>query len=60
MPADGGIVLSTPMYWFYELSQAALNPARAFSDATRLFFKNPINPLAHTTFGKSVAATAEL
>ena len=26
----------------------------------RLFFKNPVNPLAHTTYGKSVAAAMEL
>ena len=44
--------LSTPLYWLYEMSHAALNPARAWADATRLFFKNPVNPLSHTTFGK--------
>jgi poly(3-hydroxybutyrate) depolymerase len=27
---------------------------------TRLYFKNPLNPLTHTTFGKTIAATAEL
>ena len=48
------------MYWFYEMSQAVLNPSRAFADATRLFFKNPANPLAHTTYGKSVAAAMEV
>ena len=47
--SDGsGALLSTPMYWFYEMGHAALNPARAFADATRLFFKNPANPLSHT------------
>ena len=59
-PGDGGIVLSGPMYWFWEMSQAALNPARAVADVTKLYFKNPINPLAATTFGKSMAAAAEL
>jgi poly(3-hydroxybutyrate) depolymerase len=59
-PGDGGIVLSAPMYWFWEMSHAALNPARAVADATKLYFKNPINPLAATTFGKSMAAAAEL
>jgi len=59
-PVDGGILLSTPMYWFYEMSHAALNPSRALADATRLFFKNPINPLYFTTLGKSVAAACEL
>jgi poly(3-hydroxybutyrate) depolymerase len=56
----GGILASTPLYWLYETSQAALNPARAFADATRLAFKNPLNPLYFTTFGKSIAAAAEL
>jgi len=59
-PVGGGILLSTPLYWLYEASHAALNPARAWADATRLFFKNPINPLYFTTFGKTVAAAAEL
>jgi poly(3-hydroxybutyrate) depolymerase len=55
-----GLLPATPMYWLYEMSHAALNPARAFADATRLFYKNPANPLTHTNFGKSVAAAAEL
>ena len=44
------------MYWLYEMGHAALNPARALADVTRLYFKNPLNPLAHTTYGKTVAA----
>ena len=60
VPGDNGILLSTPLYWFYEMSHAALNPSRAWADATRLFFKNPINPLSFTTYGKSVAAACEL
>jgi poly(3-hydroxybutyrate) depolymerase len=42
------------------MSHAALNPARALSDATRLFYRNPANPLAHTPFGKAMAAASEL
>src|SRR6202167_387852 len=61
VPGDSGMLLSAaPLYWFYEMSHAALNPSRALADATRLFFKNPINPLYHTTVGKSVAAACEL
>ena len=60
VPGDNGILLSTPLYWLYEMSHAALNPSRAWADATRLFFKNPVNPLSFTTFGKSVAAACEL
>jgi poly(3-hydroxybutyrate) depolymerase len=59
-PGDNGILLSTPLYWFYEMSHAALNPSRAWADATRLFFKNPVNPLSFTTLGKTIAASCEL
>ena len=60
LPGESGALLATPLYWFYEMGHAALNPARAMADATRLFFKNPANPLAHTPYGKSVAAGMEL
>ena len=39
-PGDGGLVLSGPMYWFWEMNRAALLPARAAADMTRLYFKN--------------------
>jgi poly(3-hydroxybutyrate) depolymerase len=60
LPDEGGLALSSPLYWLYELGQASLNPARAVADATKLFFKNPANPFAHTTYGKSVAAAMEV
>ncbi len=60
LPGEGGLLMSAPMYWFYEMSQAALNPARALADATKLLFRNPLNPLALTTFGKSIAAACEV
>jgi poly(3-hydroxybutyrate) depolymerase len=47
-------------YQLYELNHAAMGPFRAMADATRLYFQNPLNPLAHTAFGRSVAATAEM
>ena len=47
-------------YQAYEMAHVALAPARAWSDATRLFFKNPMNPFAHTSLGKNLAASAEL
>jgi poly(3-hydroxybutyrate) depolymerase len=59
-PEVGGVLVSTPLYWFYEMTHAALNPSRAWADLTRLYFKNPANPLSYTTFGKSVAAACEL
>ena len=59
---DGGLGggLSSPLYWFYEMTHAALNPSRAVADATRLIFNNPANPLSQTTMGKSMAAACEL
>ena len=60
LTGEGGLALSAPMYWFYEMNQAALNPARALADVTRLVFRNPINPFSNTTLGKAIAAAAEL
>jgi poly(3-hydroxybutyrate) depolymerase len=60
LPGEGALALSTPMYWLYEMSQAAFNPSRAVADVTKLLFKNPLNPMSFTTFGKSVAAACEV
>ncbi|HXY89532.1 MAG TPA: polyhydroxyalkanoate depolymerase, partial [Xanthobacteraceae bacterium] len=56
----GASVVSGPLYWIYEWSHAGLTPSRAVADAARLYFKNPLNPFAQTTFGKSIAAAAEV
>ena len=58
--SEGAPGLTTPLYWMYEMGQASLNPLRAMTDATKLLFKNPLNPLSHTEFGKSIAASCEL
>ena len=58
--AEGSPALTTPMYWMYEMAQASLNPFRAVTDATKLLFQNPLNPLSKTEFGKSIAASCEL
>jgi poly(3-hydroxybutyrate) depolymerase len=47
-------------YHVYEMAHLALAPARALSDATRFFFKNPVNPWSHTHVGRNLAASAEL
>ena len=47
-------------YQLYELSHLAMAPARAVSDATRLWFKNPLNPFTFTEWGRNMAASAEL
>jgi poly(3-hydroxybutyrate) depolymerase len=60
LPGEASSALTTPMYWMYEMAYASLNPARAMSDATKMLFQNPLNPLSQTEFGKSVAASCEL
>ncbi len=57
MPAR---VATTMSYQLYELTHLAMAPARAMSDATRLWFKNPFNPLSFTEWGRNVAASAEM
>jgi poly(3-hydroxybutyrate) depolymerase len=47
-------------YQFYEMAHAALAPARAVSDATHFFFRNPWNPLTNTPLGRNISAGAEL
>ncbi|WP_274630508.1 polyhydroxyalkanoate depolymerase [Arvimicrobium flavum] len=48
------------MYQLYELNHAAVQPFRAYADAIRLIYSNPLNPISHTAWGRSVAASAEL
>ena len=47
-------------YLLYEMNHAALSPFRAVADAAKLYFRNPLNPVAHTPFGRSVAAACEV
>jgi poly(3-hydroxybutyrate) depolymerase len=47
-------------YQLYELNHAALQPARAYADAVKMLYSNPLNPLSYTRWGRSVAAAAEL
>jgi poly(3-hydroxybutyrate) depolymerase len=47
-------------YYFFEMAHAVLGPARAASDAIRLFYRNPLNPLSHTSYGRSISAACEL
>ena len=47
-------------YQLYEMNHAALQPARAYAEAVRVLYSNPLNPFSHTPWGRSVAATAEL
>lgn len=47
-------------YQMYELNHAAMAPMRAFADAMRLAYRNPVNPVSHTPYGRAVAAGFEL
>ncbi|WP_417667894.1 polyhydroxyalkanoate depolymerase [Roseibium sp.] len=49
-----------PYYHLYELNHAVMGPVRAAADMTRLYFQNPLNPLTHTEYGRSVAAGCEV
>jgi len=60
LPSEVSPALTTPMYWFYEMAHASLNPARVLSDTTRLMLKSPLNPWSRTELGKSIAAACEL
>jgi len=53
-------MLKAYSYQMYEMAHAALAPARAMSDAGGLMFRNPFNPFTHTSFGRNVAAGAEM
>jgi poly(3-hydroxybutyrate) depolymerase len=58
--ADSERHILLSFYQIYELNHAVIAPWRAYADATRLAFQNPLNPLADTPFGRSVAAAAEI
>ncbi|NVO14892.1 MAG: polyhydroxyalkanoate depolymerase [Rhodoplanes sp.] len=59
-PLEGGFGLSSPLYWFYEMTHVALNPSRAMAHAAHAFFKSPSNPASNTSLGKSISAACEL
>lgn len=48
------------LYYLYEMNHAAMAPWRAAADAASFFWKNPINPIAQTYMGRSVAASLDL
>jgi poly(3-hydroxybutyrate) depolymerase len=52
--------MNRSLYFFYETAHTVMAPARAMSDAVRLFYQNPMNPLSQTPFGKTMAASAEM
>ncbi len=50
----------TLAYNMYEAAHMMVGPARLMADATQLVFRSPFNPLTYTTFGRSIAASAEM
>jgi poly(3-hydroxybutyrate) depolymerase len=42
------------------MNHAVMTPLRAVAKATQMAFRNPMNPLAQTYYGRSVSAAAEL
>jgi poly(3-hydroxybutyrate) depolymerase len=47
-------------YSFYEMNRAATAPMRAIAEATKNIYGNPLNPIAATPFGRSIAAACEV
>ncbi len=48
------------LYHWYELSHAAVRPARAAADTCRLLLDNPFNPMSHTAIGRHTSAACEV
>ncbi len=48
------------LYHGYEIAHAAMAPLKKLSQAGRMVYSSPYNPLAYTPFGKSMAAGCEL
>lgn len=48
------------LYHWYEFSHAAFKPARAAAGNAGAFFRNPFNPLTHTSLGRQAAAACEV
>lgn len=61
LPAFGSVMKGHNLFYeFYEFTHAAMMPWRAAADTMRIAYKNPLNPMAHTQLGRSVAAGLEL
>ena len=48
------------LYHWYEMSHAALKPARAAAEAAQHLFESPFNPFAYTAFGRHASAACEV
>ena len=52
--------MQLPLYMWYEATHALMGPARALAGSTKLFYNNPVNPFAHSSFGRGVSAACEM
>ena len=48
------------LYQFHEMHRASVTPLRIFAHASKALSNNPLNPLAYTGIGRSMAAGFEL
>ena len=48
------------LYHWYEMSHAALKPARAMAESLRFLVESPFNPMSQTTVGRHAAAALEV
>ncbi len=48
------------LYQLHEMQHLAWVPARAAAEATLQIFRNPLVPIAYTTYGRTVAAACEV
>ena len=48
------------LYHLYDLQHAILTPARLGAELLRTSFQNPMNPLAYSPVGRTIAAGAEV
>ncbi|MGI2036016.1 polyhydroxyalkanoate depolymerase [Rhizobium panacihumi] len=47
-------------YQLYEINHAALAPLRATTEAMRMLYSDPLNPMSHTPLGRTMAAGLEV
>ncbi|MEO0618954.1 MAG: polyhydroxyalkanoate depolymerase [Pseudomonadota bacterium] len=48
------------LYHWFEIGHAAVKPARLAAGSARLMLNHPLNPIAHTPYGRSAAAACEV
>jgi poly(3-hydroxybutyrate) depolymerase len=59
MPMETG-PMQLPLYFWYEATHALLSPARALASSTKMFYRNPVNPLTDTPIGRNLSAACEM